>query len=1327
MAKNEVSQVTDERTRTTSFTVLLESEGPAVANDDTVEKSRSSSDAGSDKDSIPRVQGIRAKFRSLKRRSSVENFGQFGFLVPALALFPQADGSDALTQQFGDLQGSHRELKLAAAHIDDALKGRGSYGKARSYFKPRLSQRCFNILDNTWFRRLVICNTLLHSFLIFFEPPSVNVSSVHPLVLAVNFFCLLLYFFDLVVHIIFLTWPVFWTRSTEGGLWNGVEFILVCCFTMDFILLLASSFSGVYILQIFRSLRLALILCKVKNIRHIFNVLLTIGFQLSKLFFIVLVFVLMFAAIGVHILMDVYDCNGPLGNSSSTTLSHGKIVPCYVDDEEIVYKGTFNHVGFGMLRLFVLLSTENYPEVMLPALREHSANFIYFGFFVFVGVFFLTAILLAIVVDSYWVYSKKHVKKERSRERAELAKAWNLLDPLGKGTLSINDEKFTKLFHLLKPKNSEAENFMLIEMLDANEDGEVDSFEWTTMLRQVLSLEFEDDEDLALLDETLGLSKWMLRIRESAQFLTDSEFFSHFILILIILHCVLFVLKWKGQSHEVELTVQVIRSGIVTIFLFEGAMRLLSVGKRILDPLEIMDLFLTMLAFISNFVWYSNYPDYFWFRDAAATISSLAVFCRLPFNNRQLKQAVSIFLRVAPVMVDLLCLLGIILFLLASVGMELFYSASETSDGHMYLPACGLGFETFWCSCLILFQMVTTSNWHEIMNSVMEATGNNWSSLYFVAAYILVNMVVMNLFVAIAIEAFNKLGTVDEEQHPRQQIDRQISDVASAVVDLQSSVKHHAVHMISSVANSLFGSVRADQIAERRQSLAATAESINLKSSTLKRGSILKVRRGTIAEEKAEQNVKEKDEVFEKNEGKGDKRERVLKKRMKEKKRAKQKMGTAEQKVRVVTAFRGNKVNDLELQVGDEVVVLAKKDDWWKGRCKNRIGWFPASHVILRAVKAVPEYGNREVRQSTTGGEVLEVKPPPQSTPDENDNQVQEVVEEKSPSSLTRKENSFFRERSSTGGNFSVGTHPPVRSRMKMKKSGDWRREILGDLTVMNAEELRELNNIMRAELRTPSGLRSKRLGPLRIGSEEDSVRECPINEDLELKNIQQGRPSSAMSFDPRSSGRLAGRSVSPLFNKSPVSPSSRVRSISVCSDNRSSNVKHRVPSWSSEDRSPSMKHRLPAMEFFSPGTPTPPSTHTDQLNAAPSPSSPSNLSFGISSEPEKKEKQKTGNNGEMPEWMINFVTTNNLVVGKDVKLDESIAAEAKKRSFTSSGTVTKAKAGSKTGSKTSARSSRSGTRLGPSVAKRSGSSPTGSRRPSVGRPITPAKGTSRK
>ena len=92
MAENETSQVTDERSRTTSVTVLLDSEAPRADNDEIVEIPRPSSTTCCDAHSIPRVQGIQEKFRSLKRRSSVENFGQFGFLVPALALFPQADG-----------------------------------------------------------------------------------------------------------------------------------------------------------------------------------------------------------------------------------------------------------------------------------------------------------------------------------------------------------------------------------------------------------------------------------------------------------------------------------------------------------------------------------------------------------------------------------------------------------------------------------------------------------------------------------------------------------------------------------------------------------------------------------------------------------------------------------------------------------------------------------------------------------------------------------------------------------------------------------------------------------------------------------------------------------------------------------------------------------------------------------------------------------------------------------------------------------------------------------------------------------------------------------
>lgn len=144
-------------------------------------------------------------------------------------------------------------------------------------------------------------------------------------------------------------------------------------------------------------------------------------------------------------------------------------------------------------------------------------------------------------------------------------------------------------------------------------------------------------------------------------------------------------------------------------------------------------------------------------------------------------------------------------------------------------------------------------------------------------------------------------------------------------------------------------------------------------------------------------------------------------------------------------------------------------------------------------------------------------------------------------------------------------------------------------------------------------------------------------------------------------------------------------------------------------------------VKFFSPGTPSPPSTNTDKPD-------PSNISTGKRTSPkqEKKQKQKT-NNGEMPEWMINFVTTNNLVVGKDVKLDESKANRKRRSSTSTSGTgnTTKTGTGSKAGSSSPRVASKS--RASPAVARKADNSPAGSRSPSIGRPVTPAKGTSRR
>ena len=55
------------------------------------------------------------------------------------------------------------------------------------------------------------------------------------------------------------------------------------------------------------------------------------------------------------------------------------------------------------------------------------------------------------------------------------------------------------------------------------------------------------------------------------------------------------------------------------------------------------------------------------------------------------------------------------------IGMEAFHDFEITFDtptADHFFYNCGLGFINFRCSMYIVFQLLTTSNWHDIMNTV---------------------------------------------------------------------------------------------------------------------------------------------------------------------------------------------------------------------------------------------------------------------------------------------------------------------------------------------------------------------------------------------------------------------------------------------------------------------------------------------------------------------------------------------------------------------------------------------------------------------------------
>lgn len=138
------------------------------------------------------------------------------------------------------------------------------------------------------------------------------------------------------------------------------------------------------------------------------------------------------------------------------------------------------------------------------------------------------------------------------------------------------------------------------------------------------------------------------------------------------------------------------------------------------------------------------------------TIANLLLFCRLAWNLAAGRMLLLMLQRVGPPMLYMSVLVTCALYFFAVIGFESFHGRRPAApeDAYFYeYGGCNLGFETFGCSVLALFQMMTTSNWHEIMNSAIAVFGPA-AAVYFCAFYLIVNLILMNLMAAVTIEAF---------------------------------------------------------------------------------------------------------------------------------------------------------------------------------------------------------------------------------------------------------------------------------------------------------------------------------------------------------------------------------------------------------------------------------------------------------------------------------------------------------------------------------------------------------------------------------------------
>ncbi|XP_061762424.1 two pore channel protein 1 isoform X2 [Nerophis ophidion] len=428
----------------------------------------------------------------------------------------------------------------------------------------------------------------------------------------------------------------------------------------------------------------------------------------------------------------------------------------------------FNTLENSMVSLFVLLTTANFPDVMMPAYSKSSWSCVFFIVYLSIELYFIMNLLLAVVFDTFNDVEKMKFKSLLLHKRSAIDHAFQLLvsrqRPLG-----VSLKQFDGLMRFYRPRMSARDRFLTYKALN-------------TSGAPMLSL-----EDFYKFYEVTGL-KWKARrsgeywfddlphtaylIFKGINLLVRSKAFQYTMYVVVAINGVWILVETYTLHTGFSWSRLVPWSYIVflTIYGVEVLLKLSGLGPLAYfsSGWNLFDFSVTVFAFLGLIALaFDMEPFYF--------IVVLRPFqlLRLFKIKQRYRNVLDTMFELFPRMASLGLTLIIFYYSFAIVGMELFAdvvypnccNTSTVADsyrqinvtygnktvleeGYYYLN----NFNNILRSFVTLFELTVVNNWYITMEGVTSMT-SHWSRLYFMTFYI-VTMVVMTIIVAFILDAF---------------------------------------------------------------------------------------------------------------------------------------------------------------------------------------------------------------------------------------------------------------------------------------------------------------------------------------------------------------------------------------------------------------------------------------------------------------------------------------------------------------------------------------------------------------------------------------------
>uniref|UniRef100_A0A673CWH9 Voltage-dependent calcium channel protein TPC1 n=1 Tax=Sphaeramia orbicularis TaxID=375764 RepID=A0A673CWH9_9TELE len=431
-------------------------------------------------------------------------------------------------------------------------------------------------------------------------------------------------------------------------------------------------------------------------------------------------------------------------------------------------KSYFNTLENSLVSLFVLLTTANFPDVMMPAYSKNRWSCVFFIVYLSIELYFIMNLLLAVVFDTFNDVEKMKFKSLLLHKRSAIDHAFQLLvsrqRPMG-----VSLKQFDGLMRFYRPRMSARDRFLTYKALN-------------TSGAPMLSL-----EDFYKFYEVTGL-KWKARrsgeywfddlphttflIFKGINLLVKSKAFQYAMYVVVAINGVWILVETYTLNSGFSWSRFVPWSYIVflTIYGVEVLLKITGLGPvaYFSSGWNLFDFSVTVFAFLGLIALaFDMEPFYF-----IVVLRPLQLL-RLFKIKQRYRNVLDTMFELFPRMASLGLTLIIFYYSFAIVGMEFFAgvvypnccNTSTVADsyrlinitygnktvleeGYYYLN----NFNNILSSFVTLFELTVVNNWYITMEGVTSMT-SHWSRLYFMTFYI-VTMVVMTIIVAFILDAF---------------------------------------------------------------------------------------------------------------------------------------------------------------------------------------------------------------------------------------------------------------------------------------------------------------------------------------------------------------------------------------------------------------------------------------------------------------------------------------------------------------------------------------------------------------------------------------------